>query len=71
MDEIDVSFDTGFIKHYCTKSLEEFVKCKVKRSKTNNVIHRNRFNIDTYYYMYYERTIEKDRLFDFFCNQYL
>jgi hypothetical protein len=71
MDEVDMTFDTAFIKHYCTKSLEEFVKCKIKRAKTNNIVHKDRFKIDSYYYLYNKRTAEKDELFTLFSNQYL
>lgn len=71
MDEADVSYNTAYIKHYCTKSLEEFVRCKIKRAMSYNVIHKNRFDINAYYYMYNKRTREKDLLLSQFRKQYL
>lgn len=59
MDEADVSYGTPYIKHYCTKSLEEFVKCKIKRAMSNNMAYNERFDINSYYYMYNERTRKK------------
>lgn len=71
IDEKEVTYDTAFIKHYCTKSLEEFVRCKIKRARNNNNIHKNRFSLDSYYYMYNQRTIQKDELFNVFIECYL
>lgn len=71
MDEVDVSYNTAYIKHYCTKSLEEFVRCKIKRSLSFNAIYNNRFGINSYYYMYNKRTQEKDLLFNQLIQQYL
>jgi hypothetical protein len=71
MDEADVSYGTAYIKHYCTKSLEEFVKCKIKRAMSNNMAYNERFDINSYYYMYNERTRKKDELYKLFREQYL
>jgi hypothetical protein len=70
-NDADVTYNTAFIKHYCTKSLEEFVKCKIKRAKSHNKRYANRFDIDNYYFMYNKRTEEKERLIDQFVNKYL
>lgn len=68
----DISYDTAYIKHYCTKSLEEFIKCKVKRVQRNNLKFMNeRYNINNYYFMYNKRTREKEELVDFFIKKYL
>ena len=67
----DATFDTAYIKHYCTKSLEEFVKCKMKRAKSNNVNFSNRFSIDSYYFLFNVRTKEKEALVDYFIAKYL
>lgn len=71
MKEEYVSYDTAYIKHYCTKSLEEFVKCKIKRTVSNSNKFKNRFDIDSYFYMYNKRTKEKDELFKVFMKKYL
>jgi len=67
----EVTYETAYIKHYCTKSLEEFVKCKIKRAKSNNVIYSDRFNIDSYYFLYNKRTKEKEKLYNIFIDKYL
>ena len=69
--ETDITYETAYIKHYCTKSLEEFVKCKVKRATKNNKQHLNRFGLDSYYFMYNERTKEKEELVKVFVEKYL
>lgn len=71
MNETDISYNIAYIKHYCTKSLEEFVRCKMKRAMSNNIVHKDRFSIESYYYMYNERTTEKEYLFKQFLKQYL
>jgi len=70
INDADVTYDTAYIKHYNTKSLEEFVKCKMKRAKGDNESVR-RFNIDTYYFLYNIRTKEKENLIEYFINKYL
>lgn len=55
----DISYETAYIKHYCTKSLEEFCKCKIKRARTNNFKKiANRFDF-TYYFLFNNLTEEK------------
>jgi len=71
INDDEVTYDTAFIKHYCTKSLEEFVKCKIKRAKSNNDIFSSRFDIDSYYFLYNKRTQEKEELIDNFIEKYL
>lgn len=71
VNDNEVTYDTAYIKHYCTKSLEEFVKCKIKRSKSNNMIFADRFKIDSYYFLYNKRTKEKEKLINYFIDKYL
>lgn len=64
----DISFEVAYIKHYCTRSLEEFVSCKVKRALSNNARHKERFGLQSYYYQYNLRTQVKDDLFGVFME---
>lgn len=66
-----ITYETAYIKHYCTKSLEEFVKCKVKRSQSNCSRYENRFKFDNYYFMFNKRTQEKEKMVDYFTQRYL
>jgi len=67
----NITYETACIKHYCTKSLEEFVKCKMKRAQTNSSRYENRFKLDSYYFLFNERTIEKEQMIDYFTQKYL
>ena len=42
-----------------------------KRAKSNNAIFSNRFDIDSYYFLYNKRTQEKEELIDNFIEKYL
>lgn len=67
----NITYETAYIKHYCTKSLEEFIKCKMKRAQTNNSRYKDRFKLDNYYFLFNERTIEKEQMIDYFTQKYL
>lgn len=72
INDQDVTYTTAYIKHYCTKSLEEFVKCKMKRVKSNSFdFIKNRFNIENYYFLYNKRTKKKEKLVTYFIDKYL
>lgn len=66
-----ITYETAYIKHYCTKSLEEFVKCKILRSKSNCYRYENRFNLDNYYFIFNEKSQEKMKMIDCFMQKYL
>jgi hypothetical protein len=48
----NITYETAYVSHYCTKSLEEFVKTKMKRSQTNCSKYKNRFQLENYYFMF-------------------
>lgn len=72
IDDREVTYTTAYIKHYCTKSLEEFIRSKIKRVKKNSLDRMtNRYSIDNYYFLYNKRTKEKEELIDYFIEKYL
>lgn len=62
----NISFETAYIKHYCTKSLEEFIKIKMKRSLSYCSMYKNRFQLENYYFMFNEKTPEKIKSINLF-----
>lgn len=72
MKEEEISFDTAYIKHYCTKTLEEFIKCKIKRIVTNSSkLIVNRYDWETYYFLYNKKTTDKMLLIEYFTEKYI
>lgn len=66
-----ITYETAYIKHYCTKSLEEFIKYKMKRSRSNCLKYRHRYQLENYYFMYNEKTPEKENMINYFMKEYL
>ena len=55
----NINYDSGWIRHYVTKSMEEFVTIKYKRRAPG--VSKNRLNGD-FYFKYNKKTPEKQRI---------
>lgn len=66
----DITYNTAYIRHYCTKSLEEFVKTKMKRAQSNCSEYQHRFGIYNYYFFVNTITQEKKDMVTYFCDKY-
>ena len=62
----NINYDSGWIRHYVTKSMEEFVTIKYKRRGPG--VSKNRLNGD-FYFKYNKKTPEKERQLKSFINK--
>lgn len=51
----------AYIRHYCTKTIDEFINQKIKRNgqPDNNEL---KLDIENYFYLFNKRTKEKDEI---------
>lgn len=62
----NINYDSGWIRHYVTKSMEEFVTIKYKRRGPG--VSKNRLNGD-FYFKYNKKTPEKERQLKSFLSK--